>query len=65
MSVIIEPEESAALVRRDGRRSRHAARPAAEDVPRVWPVDKKVGNVRNDGPELLIEPREPQEAALF
>jgi putative SOS response-associated peptidase YedK len=28
-------------------------RPAAEDVLRFWPVDKKVGNVRNDGPELI------------
>jgi putative SOS response-associated peptidase YedK len=30
-------------------------RPAGEDVLRFWPVDKKVGNVRNDGPDL-IEP---------
>jgi putative SOS response-associated peptidase YedK len=28
-------------------------RPALNDVLRVWPVDKRVGNVRNDGPELL------------
>jgi putative SOS response-associated peptidase YedK len=28
-------------------------RAAPEDVLRVWPVDKKVGNFRNDGPELL------------
>jgi putative SOS response-associated peptidase YedK len=35
-------------------------RPAPENVLRVWPIDKKVGNVRNDGPELL-EPHEPQE----
>jgi putative SOS response-associated peptidase YedK len=28
-------------------------RPAAEDVLRFWQVDKKVGNVRNDGPELI------------
>jgi putative SOS response-associated peptidase YedK len=39
-------------------------RPAAEDVLRVWPVDKKVGNVRNDGPELL-KSRTPQEATLL
>jgi putative SOS response-associated peptidase YedK len=39
-------------------------RPAAEDVLRIWPVDKKVGNVRSDGPELL-EPRAPQEATLL
>jgi putative SOS response-associated peptidase YedK len=30
-------------------------RPAGEGVLRFWPVDKKVGQVRNDGPEL-IEP---------
>jgi putative SOS response-associated peptidase YedK len=28
-------------------------RPAPEDVLRVWPVNKKVGNVKNDGPKLL------------
>jgi putative SOS response-associated peptidase YedK len=37
---------------------------APEDVLRVWPVDKKVGNVRNDGPELL-EPRELEETDLL
>jgi putative SOS response-associated peptidase YedK len=35
-------------------------RPAAEGVLRIWPVDKRVGNVRNDGPELL-EPEIPPE----
>ena len=35
--------------------------PAPEDVLRLWPVDKKVGNVRNDGPDLIepIAEREP------
>ena len=28
-------------------------RPVAEEVLRFWRVDKKVGNVRNDGPELI------------
>jgi putative SOS response-associated peptidase YedK len=28
-------------------------RPTPEDVLRVWPVGKAVGNFRNDGPELL------------
>jgi putative SOS response-associated peptidase YedK len=28
-------------------------RPAPEGTLRLWPVDKRVGNVRNDGPELL------------
>lgn len=39
-------------------------RPIGEDVLCVWPVDKKVGNVRNDGPQLL-EPRPLDELALF
>jgi putative SOS response-associated peptidase YedK len=38
-------------------------RAAPEDVLRVWPVEKKVGNIRNDGPELL-EPRPLDEADL-
>lgn len=29
-------------------------RPAPEGVLRLWPVDKRIGNVRNDGPELLV-----------
>jgi putative SOS response-associated peptidase YedK len=28
-------------------------RPSAEGILRLWQVDKRVGNVRNDGPELL------------
>jgi putative SOS response-associated peptidase YedK len=39
-------------------------RAAGEDVLRVWPVDKKVGNVRNDGPDLL-EPRALAEPTLL
>jgi putative SOS response-associated peptidase YedK len=39
-------------------------RAAAEDLLRFWPVNKKVGNVRNDGPEL-IEPVVPAEASLL
>jgi len=27
--------------------------PAPDDALRVWPVDKRLGNVKNDGPELL------------
>ena len=36
-------------------------RPVADDVLRVWPIGKAVGNVRNDGPELLerTTPAEP------
>jgi putative SOS response-associated peptidase YedK len=38
-------------------------RPAPNDVLRVWRVDKKVGNVRNDGPDL-IKPIAKQELSL-
>jgi putative SOS response-associated peptidase YedK len=34
-------------------------RPAPEDVLRVWPVAKRVGNVKSNGPELL-EPQAPE-----
>ena len=39
-------------------------RAAPDDALRFWTVDKKVGNVRNDGPEL-IEPVVPAEASLL
>jgi putative SOS response-associated peptidase YedK len=39
-------------------------RAAPDDALRFWAVDKKVGNVRNDGPEL-IEPVVPAEAPLL
>ena len=39
-------------------------RAAPEDALRLWPVDKKVGQVRNDGPDL-IEPVPEVEATLL
>ena len=39
-------------------------RAAPDDVLRVWPVDKQVGDVRNDRPELL-EPRQLDDAPLL
>jgi putative SOS response-associated peptidase YedK len=35
-------------------------KPSAEDVLHFWPVDKKVGNVRIDGPELIGPTTEPE-----
>ena len=29
-------------------------RPVPNDVLRVWQVERKVGNVRNDGPDLIM-----------
>jgi putative SOS response-associated peptidase YedK len=39
-------------------------RAAPEEALRIWPVDKKVGNVRNDGTDL-IQPVVPAEALLL
>jgi putative SOS response-associated peptidase YedK len=39
-------------------------RPAPEDVLRFWPVDKKVGNVRNEGPDL-VQPAPEVEPSLL
>lgn len=40
-------------------------RPSASGVLRMWPVDKRVGNVRNDGPELLIDVASRQSGSLL
>lgn len=39
-------------------------RPLPEGVLRMWPIDKRVGKVRNDGPEL-IEPLPEVSRALL
>jgi putative SOS response-associated peptidase YedK len=39
-------------------------RPSPEGVLRLWPVDKRVGNVRNDGPDLLTEVATQPSASL-
>jgi putative SOS response-associated peptidase YedK len=64
MPVIIEPENWPLWLGEVDGDPVTLLRPAAEDVLRVWLVDEKVGNVRNDGRELL-EPRVPQEATLL
>src|SRR3954451_516003 len=64
MPVIIEPEDWPLWLGEAEGDPATLLRPAAEDVLRIWPVDKKVGNVRNDGPELL-KSRTPQEATLL
>jgi putative SOS response-associated peptidase YedK len=40
-------------------------RPSAEGVLRMWPVDKRVGNVRNDGPDLLVDVTARQSGSLL
>jgi len=39
-------------------------RSAPESVLRLWPIDKKVGNVRNDGPGLIEPIAEPEPTFL-
>lgn len=45
-------------------RIRRVRRVEAEDVVRVWPIDKRAGNVKNDGRELL-EPHASSEASTL
>jgi len=53
MPVILEPEDWGVWLGEKPGDVGALLRPAAEDVLRMWPIDKRVGNVRNDGPELL------------
>jgi hypothetical protein len=53
MPVIIEPADWPIWLGETEGDVGALLRPAPEDVLRVWPVNKKVGNVKNDGPELL------------
>lgn len=39
-------------------------RPASDGALRFWPIDKKVGNVRNDGPELIERVQEVEPMLL-
>jgi putative SOS response-associated peptidase YedK len=34
-------------------------RPLPVDRPRIWPIERTVNNVRNDGPELLVPSSHP------
>jgi putative SOS response-associated peptidase YedK len=53
MPVIIEPADWPVWLGEADGDVGALLRPAAENVLRMWPIDKKVGNVKNDGPELL------------
>ncbi len=53
MPVILEKSDWPVWMGEDDTDPATLLRPSAEGVLRLWPVDKRVGNVRNDGPELL------------
>jgi putative SOS response-associated peptidase YedK len=64
MPVIIEREDWPLWLGETEGDVQALLRPAAEDALRFWPVGKAVGNVRNDGPELL-KPATPAAPVLL
>jgi putative SOS response-associated peptidase YedK len=57
MPVILEPADWPAWLGETDGDPASLLRPSTEGTLRLWQVDKRVGNVRNDGPDLL-EPSE-------
>jgi putative SOS response-associated peptidase YedK len=55
MPLILEPKTWEAWLRGDLDAAASLMKPANEDVLVGRPVSKAVGNVKNNGPELLIE----------
>jgi putative SOS response-associated peptidase YedK len=53
MPVVLEKPDWAAWMGEEPGDPATLPRPAPEGILRMWPVDKRVGNVRNDGPALL------------
>jgi putative SOS response-associated peptidase YedK len=53
MPVILEPADWPGWLGEAPADPLALLRPAAEDVLRAWPVDRRVGNVRNNDPGLL------------
>ena len=64
MPVILEPEDWPVWLGEVEGDPQPLLKPAKQGILRIWPVDKRVGNVRNDGPELL-QPEIPPEPDIF
>jgi putative SOS response-associated peptidase YedK len=64
MPVILEAEDWSVWLGEAEGDPQGLLKPAKEGILRIWPVDKRVGNVRNDGPEL-IKPEIPPEPDTF
>jgi putative SOS response-associated peptidase YedK len=64
MPVIIEQEDWSVWLGETDGDLQALMKPVGEDVLRFWAIDKKVGNVRNDGPDL-IEPVPETEPLLI
>jgi putative SOS response-associated peptidase YedK len=66
MPVILERSDWAAWLGETDGDPQMLLHASPEGILRIWPVDKRVGNVRNDGPDLL-EPQplpEPADGAV-
>lgn len=61
MPVVLEAEDWAAWLGEDAGDPAALLRPAERGVLRLWPVSRRVNNVRNDGPDLIAA--EPDAAA--
>jgi putative SOS response-associated peptidase YedK len=64
MPVILEAEDWPVWLGEAEGDPQALLKPAKEGIVRIWPVDKRVGNVRNDGPDL-IKPEIPPEPDIF
>ena len=53
MPVILQQEDWPAWLGETPADPTALLRPLPEGLLKLWPVDKRVGNVRNDGPDLL------------
>jgi putative SOS response-associated peptidase YedK len=53
MPLVLEPETWDLWLKGEPEAAASRRKPANEDVLVSWPVNKAVGNVKNNGPELL------------
>jgi putative SOS response-associated peptidase YedK len=65
MPVILEAADWPIWLGEQPGDARTLLRPSPEDVLRLWQVDKRVGNVRNDGPDLLTPVENDHEAFVL
>ena len=57
MPVILDPADYSQWLEGDREEAADLFKPFPSDAMHAWPVGKAVGNVRNQGPELIEEVR--------
>ena len=65
MPVIIERTDWPLWLREEDGNVTALLRPLPADRLRIWPIERTVNNVRNDGPELLAPSRLPDEQPIL